>query len=69
MSWNPEIRADLEWWLDRNRLVLGIDLEQVSPQLDFWSDASDVGWGAHLGEVVVSGRWAPEKLEFSKNAR
>ena len=69
VSWNPEIRADLEWWLDRDRLVLGIALEQVSLQLNLWSDASDVGWGALLGEVVVSGRWAPEELEFSINAR
>ena len=56
VSWNSEIRADLEWWLNRDRLVLGIALDQVSPQLDLWSDASDVGWGAHLGEDVVSGR-------------
>ena len=69
VAWDPEIRSDLEWWLDRNSLVLGIALEQVSPQLDLWSDVSDVGWGAHLGEDVVSGRWAPEELEFSINAR
>ena len=46
VAWNPEIRSDLDWWLDRDQLVLGITLEQVSPQLDLWSDASDVGWGA-----------------------
>ena len=40
VSWTPEIRADLEWWLDRDCLVLGIALDQVSPQLDLWSDAS-----------------------------
>ena len=67
--WTPEIRADLEWWLDRERLVLGVALDQVSPQLDLWSDASDVGWGTHLGEEVVSGQWAPEELDFSINAR
>ena len=50
-------------------MVLGIALEQGSPQLDLWSDASDVGWGARLGEEVVSGRWAPEELKFSINAR
>ena len=69
VAWNPEISADLEWWLNRDRLVLGIALDQVSPQLDLWSDASDVGWGEHLGEEVVFGRWAPEELDFSVNAR
>ena len=46
VRWTPEVRSNLEWWLDRACLELGIPLDQVSPQLDFWSDASDVGWGA-----------------------
>ena len=57
------------WWLDRSRLELGISLEQVSPQLKLWSDASDGGWGAHLDESVTSGLWAPEEVEFSINVR
>ena len=67
MRWSPAIRQDLLWWLDRERLELGISLEQVSPQLDLWSDASDVGWGAHLGEEVVSGLWSPEECLSSIN--
>ena len=55
VEWTPEIRQDLDWWLDRDRLERGVSLEQVSPQLDLWSDASDVGWEAHLGEEVASG--------------
>ena len=43
IRWTPEIRLDVEWWLDRARLEQGISLAQVSPQLDLWSDASDVG--------------------------
>ena len=63
VRWSPEIRQDLLWWLDRERL------EQVSPQLDLWSDASDVGWGAHLGEEVVSGLWSPEEQLSSVSLR
>ena len=69
VSWTPDICQDLEWWLDRERLELGVALDQVSPQLDLWSDASDVGWGAHLGEEVTSGLWAPEELDVSSNVR
>ena len=69
VAWTPEIRRDLDWWLDRERLELGVALDQVSPQLDLWSDASDVGWGAHLGEEVTSGLWAPEELDVSINVR
>ena len=49
--------------------MLGVSLEQVSPQLELWSDASDVGWGAHIGDQVASGLWAPEDGERSINAR
>ena len=69
VEWSPMIQDDLSWWLDRDRLVLGVSLEQVSPQLELWSDASDVGWGAHLDEQVASGLWAPEDVERSINAR
>ena len=40
VEWSQEVRQDLDWWLDRERLELGISLEQVSPQLELWSDAS-----------------------------
>ena len=46
-----------------------MSLEQVSLQLNLWSDASDVGWEAHLGEEVASGLWAPEELDISINVR
>ena len=41
----------------------------MSLQLDLWSDSSDVGWGAHLGEDVASGLWSLEEAELSINAR
>ena len=69
VEWSPVIQNDLSWWLHRDRLVLGVSLEQVSPQFELWSDASDVGWGAHLDEQFASGLWAPEDVECSINAR
>ena len=41
----------------------------MSPQLELWSDASDVGWGAHLDEQFASGLWALEDVKRSINAR
>ena len=69
VEWSPVIRRDLSWGLDCDRLELGFSLEQVSLQLELWSDTSDVGWGAHLDEQVASGLWAPEDVELSINAR
>ena len=53
----------------QSRLESGISLAQVSPDLDFWSDASDVGWGAHLEDEVALGLWSPEEADLSINAR
>ena len=69
VPWMPACRLDLLWWLDEPRLHRGVSLAQVSPDLDFWSDASDVGWRAHLGPEVVSGLWSPDEVGVSINAR
>ena len=53
----------------RVRLGQGVSLAQLSLDLDFWSDASDVGWGAHLVTDVVSGLWSPDEAGVSINAR
>ena len=46
-----------------------MSLCQVSPDLDFWSGASDVGWGAHLDQQVTSCLWASHQAALSINAR
>ena len=69
MAWSAECLQDLQWWLHLPRLSQGVSLRQVSPDLDFWSDASDVGWGAHLGPLVASGLWDLEEAFLPINAR
>ena len=69
IPWTPVCLRDLQWWLDLPRLSHGVCLAQVSPDLDFWSDASDVGWGAHLGSLTTSGLWHAEQVALSINAR
>ena len=64
-----ECLHDLRWWLHLPRLSLGVSLRQVSPDLHFWSDASDVGWGAHLDCQVASGLWDTQQAALSINAR
>ena len=43
VSWTECCLQDLRWWLHLPRLSQGVSLCQVSPDLGFWSDASDVG--------------------------
>ena len=69
VTWSPDCLPDLRWWLHGDCLSRGVSLCQVSPDLDFWSDASDVGWGAHLGDKVVSGLWDQSEALLPINAR
>ena len=69
LSWTASCLQDLQWWLHLPRLSQGVSLCQVSPNLDFWSDASEVGWGAHLGHQVASGLWDFPQASMSINAR
>ena len=64
-----ECLRDLQWWLHLPRLSLGVSLCQVSPDLHFWSDASDAGWGAHLDRQIASGLWDAQQAALSINAR
>ena len=64
VSVSQECLCDLQWWLHLPRLSSG-----VSPDLHFWSDASDVGWGAHLDRQIASGLWDTHQAALSINAR
>ena len=64
-----ECLRDLQWWLHLPRLSLGVSLCQVSPDLHFWSDASDVGWGAHLDRKIASGLRDAHQAALFINAR
>ena len=44
VRWSSEIRQDLFWWWAHERLELVRPLRWVSPQLDLWSDSSNIGW-------------------------
>ena len=47
----------------------GVDLSLPVPDLSFYSDAFDVGWGAIVGEHQVSGVWTTSQKELSINLR
>ena len=69
VRWTSDCQRDLAWWLVRSHLEEGVSLSQVSPNLDFWSNASDVGWGTPLGDDMASGLWSPQERDLSINAR
>ena len=54
------------WWSVASHLEGGISLDLPHPRLLF-TDASDSGWGASLGEDRLSGLWSQDVLKFSIN--
>ena len=69
ISWDPLCQEDLLWWSWAIQQREGVDLSLPVPDLSFYSDASDVGWGAIVGEHQVSGVWTPSQKEVSINLR
>ena len=69
VSWSPLCREDLLWWSREVQLREGVSLSLPAPDISFFSDASDVGWGALVGEYHASGLWLPHQKALSINMR
>ena len=69
IPWDPLCQEDLLWWSWAIQQREGVVLSLPVPDLNFYSDASDVGWGAIVGENQVSGVWTPSQGELSINLR
>ena len=69
VEWDSDCHQDLLWWSDVSRLTVGMPLGESLPDLCLFTDASDTGWGASLGDVHLSGSWSPLSSRFSINHR
>ena len=69
VSWSPLCREDLLWWSRVVQLREGVSLSLPALDISFFSDASDVGWGALVGEHHASGLWLPHQKALSINMR
>ena len=69
VSWSPLCREDLLWWARVAQLREGVSLSLPAPDVSFFSDASDVGWGDLVGEHHASGLWSPHQKTLSINLR
>ena len=69
IPWDPLCQEDLLWWSWAIQRREGVDLSLPVLDLSFYSDASDVGWGAIVGEHQVSGVWTPSQRVLSINLR
>ena len=64
VAWDSSCREDLRWWSDDAHLLVDPHLGLSQPNLSLFTDASDSGWGASLGEDHLSGSWSPHVFCF-----
>ena len=57
------------WWCTEGRLEEGISLALCSPDQMFWSDASNLGWGATVADQFASVVWLEGEVSLSINHR
>ena len=69
VSWDDSCLEDLRWWSVESHLLAGLPLGLPQPDLSLFTDASDTGWGASLGEDHLSGLWSRDCSHFSINHR
>ena len=69
IQWDPLCQEDLRWWSWTIQQREGVDLSLPVPDLSFYSDASDVVWGAIMGEQQVSAVWTPSQKQLSINLK
>lgn len=58
---------DIQWWLVPEHLLKGAPFVVAPPVQTLFSDASQLGWGAHLGDSLASGVWSLEEKELHIN--
>ena len=69
VSWSPLCREDLLWWARVAQRREGVSLSLPAPDVSFFSDASDVGWGALVGEHRALGLWSPHQTTLHQPER
>lgn len=70
-SWmriTEEMKADCIWWVDhvssQHRVIM-----RPAPDIELFTDASDLGWGGCLYTVTVNGRWSQLECDLHINAK
>ena len=62
--WNQKMIRHREWWLDPQNVPQGKFLHHREHEKLIFTDASNAGWGAHLGQNSTGGVWSNRKTSL-----
>ena len=54
---SPTAEEDFQWWKSAHNVLRGASVTPIEPDTQLFTDASNIGWGAHLNALTVSGVW------------
>jgi hypothetical protein len=64
----PWFQEAVSQWLSRSWLLVGVPIVQPPPQRDMFTDASLMGWGAHLEDCTAHGVWDTDQSSWHINS-
>ena len=64
---DPQLIRQLRWWTQQSHTHTGVPLHPPVPVQDLYTDASDAGWGAQLGNLSARGRWDRQEMKLHIN--
>jgi hypothetical protein len=64
---SEECVAQFQWWLEESNVMRGMSILPFNPSINLFTDASTTGWGAHVGETLLSGLWTKEERTLHIN--
>ena len=62
-----ELHTHLSWWNSPKNLMKGSPLHPIEHNMALYTDASQKGWGAHLGDEKISGLWTSQESSLHIN--
>ena len=65
--WTEAISAHLDWWQNTSNVMRGADLHPKDHSIQLFTDASNEGWGAHLGQSSTKGLWSGREKRLHIN--
>ena len=65
--WTETISAHLEWWQNPTNVMKGADLHPKDNSIQFFTDASNEGCGAHLEQASIKGLWSDREKRLHIN--
>ena len=65
LPWTETISAHLEWWQNPTNMMKGADLHPKDHSIQFFTDASNKDWGAHLEQTSTKGVWSDRKKVYT----